>query len=326
MLIRMVCPAPPGSLYGNRVTAERWRRILADLGHRVEIAGDYDGEPCDLLVALHARRSAGAVFRFRARHPEKPLVVALTGTDLYRDLRRYRTPRRVLETADRIVALQPLAIAELDRKVCEKVRVIYQSAEPVRGAVRRSGAYFDVCVVGHLRTVKDPFRAAYAVRSLPHASRIRIVHAGRAMDEAMAQKAVAEHARTPRYRWLGPLSRARTRRLIASCRLMVLSSRMEGGANVISEAVVDGTPVLASRIPGSIGLLGEDYPGYFPVGDTRALTELLMRAESDPRFYSRLAKHCARLQPLFRPSEECASWRKLLREIAGRATQVYTRK
>src|SRR5579864_209120 len=100
---------------------------------------------------------------------------------------------------------------------------------------------------------------------------------------------------------------------------------MEGGANVISEAIVDRTPVLASRIPGSVGLLGADYPGYFPVGDTQALTELLMRAESDPRFYSRLAKHCARLQPLFRPSEERASWRKLSREIAGRATQVYTR-
>src|SRR5579864_1261371 len=321
MLIRMVCPAPPGSLYGNRVTAERWRRILADLGHRVEIAGDYDEEPCELLVALHARRSAGAVFRFRARHPEKPLVVALTGTDLYRDLRRYQMPRRVLETADRIVALQPLAIAELDREVREKVRVIYQSAEPVRGAVRRSVEHFDICVVGHLRTVKDPFRAAYAVRSLPHASAIRVLHAGRAMHEAMAQKARIEQAHNPRYRWLGPLSRAQTRRLIASCRVMVLSSRMEGGANVISEAVVDGTPVLASRIPGSIGLLGEHYPAYFPVGDTHALAELLRRAESDAAFYRRLKTHCARLARIFRPSEERRRWRSLLREIAGRQTR-----
>src|SRR2546426_94923 len=168
MLIRMMCPAPPGSLYGNRGTAERWAAILRSLRHRVAITGDYAGEPCDVLVALHAYRSAGAVFRFRKAHSGAPLVVALTGTDLYRDLRRYRTPRRVLELADRIVALQPLAAAELEPGLRGKLRVIYQSAEPepgsARGTRRDSAEFFDVCVIGHLRAVKDPFRAAFAAR------------------------------------------------------------------------------------------------------------------------------------------------------------------
>src|ERR1700682_1680154 len=142
MLSRMVCPAPPGSLHGNRVTALRWTRILRSLGHRVVIAGDYDGQPCDVLIALHARKSAGAVFEFREKHPGLPLVVALTGTDLYGDLRRYRAPVRVLETADRIVALQPLAVAELAASVREKVRVIYQSAEPTRSVGKHSREFF----------------------------------------------------------------------------------------------------------------------------------------------------------------------------------------
>ena len=60
MQIRIICPAPPGSLYGNRVTAMRWARLLKELGHRVVIAADYLNERCDLLIALHARRSAGA--------------------------------------------------------------------------------------------------------------------------------------------------------------------------------------------------------------------------------------------------------------------------
>jgi putative glycosyltransferase (TIGR04348 family) len=287
------------------------------LGHRVAIAPGYEDEACDALVALHARRSAEAVFRFRRRFPTAPLIVALTGTDLYRDIRRSRQAQRALEAAGRIVALQPLAADELAPHLRRKLRVIYQSADPTRGRVRRSREFFDVSVAGHLRSVKDPFRAAYAARQLPPDSHIRVLHAGGAMEPAMAQKACAEEARNARYHWLGPLSRTRTRRLIAQSRILVLSSRMEGGANVISEAVVDGTPVLASRIPGSVGLLGERYPGYFPVGDTDALARLLLRAESDATFYRRLQAHIARLAPLFRPAEERVRWKKLLDELTA---------
>jgi len=321
MLIRMVCPAPPGSLYGNRVTAERWARILRSLGHRVAIASAYEDEPCDVLIALHARRSAEAVFQFDQRFPGKPLIVALTGTDLYRDIHRSPRANRALEAAGRIVALQPLAGDELEPHLRGKLRVIYQSAEPTRGQVRLSREFFDVSVAGHLRAVKDPFRAAHAARQLPANSRIRVLHAGGAMKPAMARKARAEEARNARYRWLGPISRARTRRLIAQSRVLVLSSRMEGGANVISEAVVDGTPVIASRIPGSVGLLGETYPGYFPVGDTDALARLLARAESDSGFYRRLRSHTERLAPLFRPAEERMRWKKLLGELTPRQTR-----
>ena len=317
MLIRMVCPAPPGSLYGNRVTALRWAGILKSLGQQVIITSGYRDERSDLLIALHARKSAVAVLRFRARREASPLVVALTGTDVYHDLARSRAARKTLEAADRIVALQPLAAAELDPHLRARVRVIYQSAQPTTSVPQKSRAFFDVFVAGHLRPVKDPFRTAYAVRRLPGKSRIRVLHAGRAISASAWQRALAEQARNPRYRWLGPLARGRTRRLIAGSQLLVLSSRLEGGANVISEAVVDGTPVLASRIPGSVGLLGEDYPGYFPVGDTRALAELLLRAETDPGFYRRLKTHCAQRAQLFRPSEERRRWRNLLRELAG---------
>ena len=312
----MICPAPPRSLHGNRVTALRWASLLRKLGHRVAIALDYDGEPCDLLIALHARRSSEAARAFRERHPEKPLLVALTGTDVYRDIHESAEAQHSLEIADRLVTLQPTAIGELPRHLRPKARAIYQSAKPSRRRRRRRSRWFDVCVVGHLREVKDPFRTAFAARLLPPESRLRVLQAGGAMEEGMAEEARAEQARNPRYGWLGEIPQWKARRLIASSRLMVLSSRMEGGANVIAEALVDAVPVLSSRISGSIGMLGKSYPGYFPPGDTKALARMLARAESDRRFYARLKEWCARRAPLFRPSRERAAWKKLLGELA----------
>jgi glycosyltransferase involved in cell wall biosynthesis len=170
-------------------------------------------------------------------------------------------------------------------------------------------------VVGHLRRVKDPFRAAKAARSLPSTSRIRIVHLGAAETPQWTAMAKAEMKVNPRYVWRGDRPSADVRRLLGRAHAMVLSSLSEGGANVLSEAVAAGVPVLASRIDGSIGLLGGNYPGYFPVGDTAALARLLRRIETDPEFLARLRRAIARRAHLFRPALEKAAWRKLIREI-----------
>lgn len=320
MNIEIVTPAPPRSRFGNRVTAIRWARILRKLRRRVLITQAYGGEPCDLLLALHAKRSYAAVRDFHRDHPERPILVALTGTDLYRDLPKSRRARKSLELATRLIVLQPKALEKLESGLRQKVRVIYQScprtrAKRSRRAIRRPRPVFDVCVIGHLRTVKDPFRTALAARRLPASSRVRVLHLGAAMDERMAQRAQAQMQVNPRYHWLGELPPGRVQQILGRCDLCVLSSRMEGGANVISEAVVAGVPILASRIPGSVGLLGENYPGYFKVGDTGALTKLIRRAEIDRVFLDRLAAHCSKLAPLFDPRREKNAWRRLLREL-----------
>jgi glycosyltransferase involved in cell wall biosynthesis len=111
---------------------------------------------------------------------------------------------------------------------------------------------------------------------------------------------------------------------LARASLMVLSSVMEGGANVASEALVAGVPILASGIAGSIGLLGRDYPGYFPVGDTQALSTLLHRAETDPACLYALRHHCAARAPLFTPAHERDAWRALLHEVSDAARSVPT--
>jgi putative glycosyltransferase (TIGR04348 family) len=322
MKIFMACPAPPRSRKGNRVTAERWARILRGLGHRLIIGQEYDDSPCDLLIALHARRSYESIKRFRQRYLHGSLIVALTGTDLYRDIRSSRRAQRSLEMADRLVVLQPLGIRELPAQWRNKARVIYQSAERTRGNSSRNSRSFDVCVLGHLRREKDPLRAALALRLLTTTSRIRVIHAGEALSQSWAKRARAAQAKDGRYRWLGEVSRAQAQRILAQSHLLVLSSRMEGGANVISEAVVNSVPVLASRISGSVGLLGPDYPGYFALGDTRALARLLLRTETDSKFYESLKNWCRRLAPRFNPQRERLSWSKLLAELLTPARTI----
>jgi putative glycosyltransferase (TIGR04348 family) len=320
MKIVLITPARPSSRSGNATTTVRWTRILRELGHDVQVVDRYDGAAADLMIALHAWRSADGIRDFRARFPDRPLIVALSGTDIYEYIDRDPAPTlHSLACADRLVALQELARRRVPPRFRRKVRIIYQSAPLVRPSGSRTSRNFDVAVIGHLRDVKDPFRAAKAARLLPAASRIRIVHLGAAETPRWAAMAKAEMKRNRRYVWRGDRPRGEVRRLLGRARAMVLSSRSEGGANVISEAVAAGLPVLASRIDGSVGLLGRDYPGYFPVGDTAALAQLLRRLETNPAFVARLRRAIARRAHLFRPAREKAAWQALIRELAPKS-------
>lgn len=321
MRICIVTPAPPQTHSGNRVTALRWRKLLHELGHDVVVSEAYEGQSCDVLVALHARRSAPSIASFRAiEGPHAPLVVALTGTDLYGDLDTSQAARRSVELASRLVVLQRLGVEEVPPPLRARARVIEQSVEPIPPAEPRRGV-FEVAVLAHLRSVKDPFLIAEAVRDLPEESSIQVVHAGGEIEAGMADRARAETERNPRYTWVGELPRVEALRILARSRLLVLTSRLEGGANVVSEALAASVPVVSTRISGSIGLLGEDYPGYFPVGDPPALCHLLWRIEGDAGFRATLQAWVEGLRGLVDPARERERWRLLLAEIAdeGRA-------
>jgi putative glycosyltransferase (TIGR04348 family) len=311
-----VSPAREGLDTGNRVTAQRWARLLRDLGHRVTVRPEYDGHPSDMLVALHARKSFASLERFRRERPGKPVVVALTGTDLYGDIRTSPEAQRSLELADRLLLLQPTGLEELALPERAKAWTIYQSATRPRGRFPPRRDVFEVLVLGHLRPVKDPLRAAAAARLRPASSRLRVLQVGAALTPEVAGAARHEEETNPRYQWLGPLPRWRALRLLARVRALVLTSQAEGGANVISEAVACAVPVLSSRIPGSTGILGSDYPGYFEVGDAEGLATLLARAEDKPSFLADLRRRVRSLSSLVSPARERDSWRRLLRDLS----------
>jgi putative glycosyltransferase (TIGR04348 family) len=288
---------------------------MSKLGHAVDVVERYRGEPFDVLIVLHAGRGADAVRRFREQHRSRALVVAVTGTDVYGNEFEPALVTNTLTAADRIVVLQPRTADDLPVAVRPKVRVIFQSAEsPARREAPRSDL-FEVAVVGHLRPVKDPFRAAEASRLLAPESRVRILHLGEALSPDMADRARAEAAANPRYKWLGDLPHDEALAVMSRCRLVVVTSLAEGGPAVIPEAIVAGVPVIATRVAGCVGMLGNDYPGLFPPGDTRALAQLFRRAECEPAFYESLQEACDRLRPRFRPDAELGAWAALLAEL-----------
>ena len=309
--IAIVTPARPGARSGNRHTAQRWAGFLRELGHRVSLGTQWDGRACDLLLALHARRSHAAIAGFRARYPDRPLVVALTGTDLYRDLPRSREARESLRLADSVIVLQEDALRLLQGSLRKKTRVVYQSANP---SVRRAPPQgpLRVAVVGHLRKEKDPFRAAHALRQVR--GDVEVVQVGDALSPDYARQAEALMRRDRRYRWLGGRSHAQALGWIARSHLLVVSSAMEGGANVISEAARIGTPVLASRVSGNVGMLGRDYPGYFTLFDTKALSRLIEKSMKEKRFIRELGRALAGRRGLFAPAAERAALGRVVRE------------
>lgn len=340
--ICIVSPALAQANNGNWQTARRWAQFLRTR-YAVAITSDWPGTDADaapsgasgasasfapaiakaatappagqraadspaLLVALHARRSAAPLARFCAAYPGRPAILVLTGTDLYRDIHADGEAQASLERATALVLLQPAGLAELPPHLRAKAHVIYQSAPALRQAVRAQAArQHDILMVGHLRDEKDPrtFMRAAALVKAPGA---RLLHIGGALDPALGEAATATAAAAHgRYQWLGALPHADTRQRLKHAHAMAICSRMEGGANVIIEAVTSGVPVLASDISGNRGMLGDDYLGYFPPGDAAALAALIDRSIGDPAWYAGMRAQCAARASLFTPEAERAA-------------------
>jgi putative glycosyltransferase (TIGR04348 family) len=315
----IVSPAVSQSNNGNWRTAYRWSRMLASIA-RITIAERWNGQPFDLMLALHARRSADSIAawdRVRTRGDEterKPLIVVLTGTDLYRDIRSDAKAQRSLRLADALVVLQEQGPASLPRAVRDKAAVIYQSGGR-RETLAKTRRHLRAVMVGHLREEKNPRTLFEAARMLGDRADILIDHIGAALDSDLGRLAAATARTCPHYRWLAALPHAQTLQRIQRAHLLINASSMEGGAHTVLEAVRSGTPVLASRIAGNVGMLGADYAGYFPCGDAGALAQLLERCRNEPAELARLRRQCAARASLFEPHREEQALRRLVERL-----------
>ena len=316
MRIIQVTPSGQKSKSGNRTTANRWARIFRNLGHTVLTITDYDGRPADIMIAIHAWRSASTIERFKALYPDQPLVVCLAGTDINQFIHTHPKPTlRSMELADAMVCLHNLVKDITPISLQSKLHVIFQSAKPLIGPRRFSDRNFNICVISHLREIKDPMRIALAVRKVPNQSKIKVTHLGMAHDGRSSAKAIREMKQNPRYVWKGEVLGWQVRQELKRSHLMVISSSAEGGANVISEAVVAGVPVIASKIDGNVGLLGKNYRGYYPVGNTRELRKVILKAEKDKVFFQSLTKQCNSIKSKFTAEREQKSWAELISNI-----------
>ena len=318
MKINLITPANKYTKNGNRTSIVRWAKFLKSYGHNTQINTEYDGSACDIMIALHAWHSAEAINLYKAKYPKGPLIVALGGTDVNTFLKTDpNVTLPAMEKADALVCLHDQIGEALPQHLTKKLHIIVQSALPLKQRRNPSKRNFDICVIGHLRDEKDPLRTAMAVRLLDKSSKIRVFHLGKAHNEAWATAAKKEQLENPRYHWLGEVTAAQVRREFIKTQLMVLSSNQEGGANVISEAIVAGVPIIASNIPGNSGLLGHNYPGLYPVRNEKALSILLQKAETNPDFLSQLHQACYKLKPRFTPEREAEAWAKLIENLSS---------
>jgi len=305
-----VTPALAQANNGNWQTAHRWARLLRP-AYRVRLAEHWDGGGDDLLIALHARRSAASIAAWRAAHPARPVLLVMTGTDLYRDIATDASAQRSLAIADALVVLNELGARQLPEALRAKAHVVLQSCA-ARRPVAHTSRLLRALMVGHLRDEKDPRTWWRAARRLAGRPDIRLDHIGAALDPALGDEAAALAAVQPNFRWLGGMDHASVRRRIQAAHVLVHASRMEGGAHVVIEAIRSGTPVLASRIDGNIGLLGPDYAGCFEPGDDAGLAALIARARDDADMLPRLTAQLSSRAALFAPEAERATLRRLV--------------
>ena len=306
-LVLIVSPALAKANNGNWHTAARWARMLHHSSYRFAVESEWsaDAPAPDALLALHARRSASSIAAFAEHHPTRPLVLALTGTDVYRDIHTADDAKESLRLATSIITLQDQAATELPVEYQSKVTVIYQSASKL-AAKKSKPLPLKAVMVGHFRAEKSPKTFMHAAVRLKHVN-IKFIHIGSALEGDFGDAALDTARKNLRYKWLGNLARAETRKHLQAAHVMVICSVMEGGANVICEALMSGTPVLASRISGNIGMLGKDYAGYFDVDQDAQLAVLLQRCNDDAAFLALLNAQCAERAVLFEPSRERAS-------------------
>lgn len=306
---------------GNWQTARRWSRLLAG-DYRIAVVRQWPdpalSERPAALMALHARRSAASIAAWAEADATAPLVVVLTGTDLYRDIEGDHGAQRSIALAQRLVVLQSRGPLALPAHLRERCRVVYQSTA-ARAPLPRPRGFLRAVMVGHLRDEKSPQTLFEAARRIAPHEGIRIDHIGAALDPDLGAAAAATAVDCPHYRWLGGLPHTEVMRRLRRAHLLVHTSRIEGGAHAVLEAVRCGLPVLASRIDGNLGMLGEAYAGYFEAGDAPGLVAQLREcragmAQPDGRL-QRLAAQCAARAPLFSPEAERAALTDLLNEL-----------
>jgi putative glycosyltransferase (TIGR04348 family) len=300
--IVIACPTTAASNNGNWHTASRWADMLSG-PFEVQILTPSPQAPvqADAMIALHARRSAATVQAWA--ETGKPCAVVLTGTDLYRDIQTDLDAQRSLALARWLVVLQDHGFDALPAPWHDKTRVICQSA-PRLPQLAKPQRPFKVCMVGHLRQEKDPLTFIQAAQLLANREHIEFHHYGEILDPAFIAPMAAAGWRNERYHWHGPVAHDAARAALQQAHVSVICSHMEGGAHVVIESVMAGTPVLASRISGNLGLLGADYQGCFETGDAPALARLIERSWTDPGWLHGLSAQCQTRAPLFEPRAE----------------------
>lgn len=316
MKILVTTPYERDSLQGNTVTAKRVVSILIEAGMDANLLSK--GEPvgfADVMIGLHARKSAHFIDEFLAVNPAGKVIVYLTGTDLYDEIPNGSgICEKSMDLADALVVSQEASLASVPERHRSKAVVVHKSIQlpMLESRVGVDSKLFTV--IGHLRAVKQPFIAVESIQLLDDS--LRLVMLGKEVDSDSGEISRKWQAQEFRFKWLGGVEYREALQWIQRSVATINTSLLEGGANSVGESIVLGVPVLASKIEGNIGMLGDDYAGYFSPDSKQELADLIHRVIHDFDFLQKLREQVNMRGKKFLRENEKRDWINVIQKIA----------
>ena len=316
MKFLILFPDNKKAVTGNFCSALQYQIILQDLGHRVELANRYIEQDAEVLIAINADKNNSHIRKFNSDNPQSKIILILSGTDIYPEPSAKAIDS--MEVGNVLVLLQSHGIDQVPPLYRNKSTIIYQSIEKlsVDSGRSKSDSEFRVVLISNIRSVKDPLIASRACRLISPASKLKITHVGYCLDEGLGLELTQENKSNIRYEWVGGLSRLEAMTILSESHVLLITSQHEGAGRVVGEAIQLGVPIVSTNNLGVTGILGDDYEGYYPVGDAKALSDILTKAEEDKEFLAQLNIHCQNRSSLFDIEEEKKNWEKLINDFS----------
>lgn len=295
---------------GNAVTAERFRRSLAERGHQVRVLSVQPGSGAAVESLCRAWKPQAALLlhAFRSGAPWLqagvlvPFAVLLTGTDVNEGLdqpAQATVIREVLERAGVIFAQAPQVVAELKTRFPawhSRLRHLPAGIHLGRlpyGLKKILGLSPEIPVFLHpagVRPVKGnrellAIFAPLAAKGLT----FHLAFCGPILDQAYGHAFLDELAHRPWAGYLGVIPPDAMPAALREADVVLNNSRSEGLSNVLVEAATLGRPMLVTAIAGNQAVVRDGVNGFCcadPAEFTRRAEELLR----DPALRLRLAQ------------------------------------
>jgi L-malate glycosyltransferase len=331
----LLAPTAPPRLTGNAVTVERISSLLAKAGVICRIV-DLSATPAgalaeiarnfqpDLIHAFHAYKAGPCGFAL-ARDLAVPLLITMTGTDIYGDLESADTREEVLQVlgaSARITVFNTQARSVLfhcgiDRRT---VSVVHQSVSLPANAetdwrerlgIDREAPVF--LLLGGIRRIKDfSFALTALAESRKRFPTLRLLIAGPVIEPEEFAKIQTWCTGRSWVALLGEVPRREIRALFATGDVLINTSRSESESNAVLEAMSRGKIVIARDIPGNASLFGGDRRFLFR--DARELQDVIDHVLTDRRGWDRYgAQARRRITRSFSPAREQAGYLRAYR-------------